>query len=138
MATDCLGPVSAALFAALNVSALTSLTPGGISDSLQQSGAFPRIWFEVFERENRGLGNGSMPEVRILIHIFSKHEGGKEAHAIASQVMALLRDQPLTAAGYAQAGLVFWDSTDPLGDTEIAATRCRELLMTFRTYVEES
>lgn len=138
MATSSLGPVSAGVFAALNVPALTSLVTGGISDSLDQSGAFPRIGFEVEERETRGLGSVGFPEVTLSVHIFSQHEGGKETNAIASAVMALLRDQRITIAGYTQAGAIFWDETISLGEQEIASKRCRETVMRFRIYAEEA
>ena len=51
-----LSPVSAAIYTALNVPALTDLAPGGVSDVIQQGKPYPMVFFEVSEPRQFGEG----------------------------------------------------------------------------------
>ena len=138
MAYLSLDPVSAALYTALNVSALTSLATGGVSADPAQGVTFPFVWFEVLEaRDVRGFGTGGLPEVEVRVHVFSQYEGLKEAHQIAAKVIELLRDQALTVSGYTQAGLVFYDDTVVLPNQMLNGIKAHEVVSRFRIYVEE-
>jgi len=131
-----LSPVSAAVFTALNVAALTALTPGGMGDDIPQPATFPFVWSEVQERDVRGLGRGSLPEVAVRVHAFSTYEGAREAQQITAKVIELLKDQRLTVSGYTQCGEVFYDETVTLPNEAINGVKCYELVALFRIYVE--
>jgi hypothetical protein len=51
-----LAPVSAGVYAALNVVALTALAPGGVCDDVAQNTGFPFVLFEVSERPQPAFG----------------------------------------------------------------------------------
>lgn len=137
MAFLALGPVSVAVFGLLNVAALTSLAPGGVTDDPQQGITFPFVWYEVSEREQRGFGTRGLPEVELRVHVFSTYEGMKEAQTITAKVIELLRDQALTVTGYTHCGHVFYDETVLLPNEELNGVKVREIVSMFRIYVEE-
>lgn len=139
MAYLSLSPVGAGLYTLLNVAALTDLATGGLSDDPAQGTAFPFVWYEIMETEDRrGFGTGGLPEIELRVHTFSSYEGFREAHLINQQVITLLRDQAVTISGYAQAGLIFYDRTVPLADEVLNGVKCHELVSFFRLYAEET
>lgn len=139
MAYLSLDPVSAAVYTALNVSALTDLVPGGISDAPGQGGtSYPLIWYEVSERDVRGLGTGGLPEISLRVHTFSEYGGLIEAQQVNQKVIQLLRDQALTITGYSQCGLVFYDETVLLADEELNGVKVHEIVSLFRIYAQEA
>lgn len=131
-----LSPVSAAVYAALNVAALTALAPGGVHDDVPQAPTFPFVAFDVQERENRGLGRGSLLEVQWRVRAYAATAGMKDAQAIIAKVIELLKDQTLSVSGYAQCGNVFYDETVPGGDELINGIKCHSLVAAGRIYVE--
>lgn len=138
MAYLSLSPVAAAVFAKVNVAAVTVLATGGVHDDVPQAPTFPFVWLEVEElRDVRGFGTGGLPEVRLRAHVFSQYEGMREAQQIMEQVITVLRDASLTVSGYTQAGLVFYDETIPLADEQLHGVKVHELISSFRIYVEE-
>ena len=137
MAYLALDPVSAAIYSKLNVAGLTALAPGGISAAFPQGTALPAVWFEVSERDIRGLGTGGLPEINLRVHTFSAYKGLKEAHQINQKVIELLRDVALTVTGYDMCGHVFYDETILLSDEELNGVKVHELVSRFRVYVEE-
>ena len=138
MAALALSPVSVAVYTVLNVAALTTVAPGGVFDDVPQTPTFPFVWYEVQERERRGFGAGSLPEVELRVHAYSTFTGASEAQSIMQQVIELLKDTSLTVSGYAHAGQVFYDETVPLADELLNGVRVRELVASFRIYVEEA
>lgn len=128
--------MSVAVAGVLNVSSLTTLATGGIYDDLPQGTSFPCVWYEVNERDVRGLGTGALPEVELRVHVFSQYEGMKEAQAIASQAITLLKDQALTVTGWTHCGHVFYDETVAFHNEHIQGVRVREMVAVFRIYVE--
>jgi hypothetical protein len=141
MAYLVLSAVSTAIYTALNVAGLTALVSTRIYDDVPQDPTFPFVWYEVKERDVRGLGTRGLPEVELRVHVFSSvedYEGPKQAQTIGAKVIELLRDQPLTISGYAHCGLVFYDETQLFNDQIIAGVRVRELVSMFRIYAEES
>jgi hypothetical protein len=138
MADLALDPVSDAVYAALNVAALTALATGGISDDPAQGTTFPFVWYEVQEVPAGGFGTGALPEVTLRVHTYSRYEGMKEAQPIAKQIVALLRNQALTVAGYNHCGRVFYDGTFPAPNEELNGVKVHELVSLFRIYVEEA
>lgn len=134
-----LGPVSVGVYTALNVSGLTALVSSRIYDDVPQNPTFPFVWYEADEaRDVRGMGTGGLPEVELRVHVFSTYQGTAEGQAIAKKVIELLKDQALTVSGYAQAGRVFYDSTQVFADQIIQGVKVREFVVQFRVYVEES
>jgi hypothetical protein len=135
-----LSPASAAVYAALNVSALTSLAPGGVSDDVAQNTVFPCVFYEVQESNRGGLGTKPgttrLMEVELRVHVFTASAGLSEAQTIMAKVIELLKD-PLTVTGYASAA-IFHDETVPLSDEMVAGVRVKELVWIGRVFVSEA
>ncbi len=133
-----LSPVSAGIFAALNVAGLTALAPGGVGDDIGQNTGYPYVLYEVSERAMGGLGtkpgHGQLPEIDLRVHVFSRYEGLKEAQAVMDKVMQLLADPP-AVTGYSS-WAIFHDETINLGDQVIAGVKTKEVVGLFRLYVE--
>jgi len=136
-----LSPVSAAIFTALNVAALTALAPGGVGDAVAQVTTFPYVLYEVSERVMGGLG--SKPgtgkrslEVDLRLHVFSTHIGFSEAQAVMAKCIELLKDPP-AVAGYGS-WAIFHDETIPLAGETVAGVRVNELVANMRLYVSEN
>ncbi len=137
-----LGPVSAAVLAALNVQALLTLAPGGPWDEVPRTTTFPNVMFEVFEQRQLGgfgtrRGAGAVLEVEIRVHVYSQYEGMKEAHTVMAKVLELLSPGALTIAGYRSIeGPNFGEAT-PLPDQLVAGVRVNELVSSGQLFVEE-
>lgn len=138
MAYLALDRVSVAIHALLNVAGLTDISTGGVSAMSPQGTEFPYTWFELRERDQRGFGTGGFPEVELRVHAFSATEGPYEAHRMIQKAIELLRDQPLTVTGYAQAGRVFYDETMLLQNELVHGKRVHEAVAIFRVYAEET
>ena len=140
MSYTALSPVSAAVYAALNVSAVTSLLGGGISDDRPQTSAYPCIWFEAAEAEQLGgfgtrPGLGMLPEIDLRVHVLSTYQGLKQAQTIMEQAINALKTAP-AVTGY-DSWAIFHDRTIPLQDELEAGVKVKELVAFFRLYVEE-
>jgi len=136
-----LDPVSAAVYGALNVAALTALAPGGVGDVIEQNTGFPYVLYEVSEANLGGMG--SKPgvgrrtlEVSVRVHVFSSYVGFIEAQQIMATVIQLLADPP-AVTGYGRAA-IFHDDTVPLSAQIIAGVPVNELVGLFRLYLTET
>ncbi len=133
-----LSAVSVGVYAALNVSAVTTLATGGVGDDIAQGTGFPFVLFEVDETPKGGFGTrpgvGQLPQVDLTVHVFSKYEGMSEAQAVMNQVIGALATPP-TVSGYSS-WAIFHDETLNLGDQLIAGIKVKELVARFRLYVE--
>lgn len=139
MAFLALLPVSVAVFTTLNVSALQALVSTRIWDGVPQAPVFPFVFYEVREREERGMGSGyGLPEVELMVHAVSSYEGLQQAQAIMQQCIELLRDQTLTVSAYAPCGRVFYDETLLLPEADLNGVPVRELVARFRLYLQEA
>lgn len=138
MATVALSPVSAAVYGVLQADATLGAMIAGVGDDIRQATAFPYVWFEVRERERRGFGTGTLPEVELRVHCFSSYRGAKEAQDIIDRVVVLLKDQPLTISGFTHCGRVFYDESVLLPDEDVNGVKVRELVALFRVYAEAS
>lgn len=138
MVTLALSPVSAALYGVLSGDSTLSTAVGGrIYDDVRQGVAFPYVWYEARERDVRGFGTGTLPEVELRVHVFSDYRGAKQAHDILDRAIVLLKDQPLTISGFTQAGRVFYDEAVLLPDEDINGVKVREVVALFRVYAEK-
>lgn len=134
-----LAPASAGLYAALNVPAVTSLALGGVGDDIGQGTAFPFVLFEVHETPIGHLGSqpgrsGQLPQIDVLVHVFSQYGGMKDAQAVMAAVIGALVSPP-AVTGYAS-WAIFHDSTINLGDQLVAGVKVKELVARFRWFVE--
>lgn len=140
-----LSPVSAGVYTALNVAAVTNLATGGVGDDLGQrvpatDGSFATfVLFEVHETPIGGFGTkagvtGQLPEIDLLVHVFAQFDGMSTVQAAMNQVIAALVSPP-TVSGYAS-WAIFHDETLNLGDQLVAGLKVKELVARFRLYVE--
>lgn len=139
-AYSALAPVSAAVYTALNVAALTALAPGGVFDAIPQDTTYPAVLFDVQERWQPTLGTKPgvkrVMEMALRLHVFSQHRGMKEAQGVMAKAIQLLADPP-TVSGYAS-WAIFHDETLPLSDQLVAGVPVEELVANFRVFVEEA
>lgn len=139
MAYLSLSPLSAALYAALNVASMQALVGSRIYDDIPRNPTYPLVWFEVQEPgDMRGFGTGGFPETSIRVHALTTYQGEKQGQAILAKAIELLRDVALTVSGYEQAGGVFYDETVVLRDQEIEGVKVQENVAIFRTYLKEA
>lgn len=133
-----LSPVSVGVYAVLNVASLTALAPGGVHDDVPQGTTYPFVLFEVQESRQGGFGTrpglGTLPEIALRVHVFSRFEGFGEAQAVMAKVIELLKDPP-AVSGYSS-WAIFHDETIPLQDQAVNNVKVKELVANFRLYVE--
>jgi hypothetical protein len=134
-----LAPVSAAIYAALNVPAMQALAPGGVWAVTPQGAQFPSLLFVVSENQQLGglgtkVGVGMLPEVGIRLHAFSAYAGFQESHAIIEKARELLADPP-AVAGY-NSWFIAWDDVIPIPDELMGGLRVSEVVANGRLYVE--
>ena len=135
-----LAPVSAAIYMALNVAALTTLAPGGVFDVLPLGTTYPCVLFEVSEQKQFGgfgtqPGRGHLPEIDLRVHVFSQQPKLSDAQAIVAVVLQLLATPPAVTLYGSWA--IFHDQTLDLGDQVVANVTVHEIVATFRLYVEQ-
>jgi len=114
-----LSPASAALYAALNVAALTDLVPGGVGDVIPQGNVRPYVYFEVSAPTQLGgfgtwPGQGDISELEVRLHVISDQENVSQAQGILGVAIGLVY-QPgaLTVAGYTVC------ATQPMPDVQL-------------------
>lgn len=134
-----LGPVTDAVYAALNVAGMTALVGARIYTDVPQAVSFPFVWFEVQETFHGGLGTrpgsaGAAWEMPFRVHVFSTYAGWKEAQPILAKAVELLA-VPLSPVGLSMHA-VFHDDAVPLPDEIVNGVKCRELVQNGRFYVE--
>jgi hypothetical protein len=127
-----LSPVAAAVYAKLQDLAAA----GGVQGDVPQTPTFPFVWFELQERDLRGLGTGYLPELDLRTHVFSQVGNLAEARDLDALVVARLKDQALQIDGFQQCGLVVYDDTIQLHDEELNGVKVHEFVSSFRIYAE--
>ncbi len=144
MSTLALSPVSAGVFAALNVAAITDLATGGISDlEVPTDAGWPRVWFTVSEENARGLGRGGLRKMNLRVFAADRSsseadgtEGVRRLQLLMAQIVYRLEDFELSMDGYRIADSVFYsDTLDPY-DEVIAGVPCKESAANFYFWVE--
>jgi hypothetical protein len=137
-----LQPVANAVYAALNVPALTAAPPDGAGAKRVTGhptpGAFPFVWYELFDESNAGgLGAGPwVMEIDLRIHTFSQAQTLAEAQTITRTAIHLLRNTLLPILGWDH-WAIFWDRNVTLPYEEINGVKVTELVALFRLSVEE-
>src|SRR4051812_6260004 len=102
-------PVAGGLLSFLNVSALLAIAPGGVWGDLPQTQVYPCVLLDVSEdRSQSGLGTkpgtgGSLLQVDLRVHVFSRYGGMKECQAVMAKVIELL-NVAVTVNGYTFCG----------------------------------
>jgi len=136
-----LAPVSAALYGALNVAALTALAPGGVCDDVAQNTGFPFVLLEVTETPRPAFGTqpgiaGATSTIDLRVHVYSQYQGLQEAQAILAKVVELL-EAPVLVTGF-NSWALFFDGAIPVGDELVAGVKCKELVGNFRLEIENT
>ncbi len=136
--------VSAGVYAALNVAAVAGLATGGVGDDIGQrvltaDGSFGTfVLYEVHEAARGGFGTkpgtGQLPQIDLLVHVFSQFDGMSVGQAAMNAVIGALKDAP-TVSGYSS-WAIFHDETINLGDQLVAGLKVKELVARFRLFVE--
>ena len=140
-----ISPVSAAVYTALNVAALTDLAPGGVGDVIPQGNVRPYVFFEVSNPAQHGgfgtyPGHGDVPELEVRIHAISDQPNVSEAQGLVAMAIGLLFEATLVVNGYQ----VCSDKPMPdiqivnLGDQVIANVVVHEEVAIVRLIVENT
>ncbi len=95
MSASPLSPVSAGVFAALDVQAMRDLVPGGINDVVPQLAPRPYLYFDVSTPTQRGgfgsyPGHRDIPECELRIHSISDQENVSQGQAILNAALGLV------------------------------------------------
>lgn len=127
------------MFAALNVAAVTALAPGGAGDDISQNTAYPFVLFELHEKPIGGFGtrpgvSGQLPQIDLIVHVFSQYGGMRETQAVMDAVIGALATPP-PVVGYSS-WAIFHDETIDLGDQDVGGVKVKELIARFRLFVE--
>jgi hypothetical protein len=140
-AVSALSAVSQGIYAALNVSALTSVAgaTGGVHETVPQNTAFPFVLYDVSEDwQHAGLGTkpgdaGRVIEIRLRLYVYSDQDM-KTCQTILAAAIGLLADPP-SATGFSS-WAIFWDDAMPIPDSVIAGRQVKELTANARLYVQ--
>ena len=140
-----LSPVSAVIYAALHVSDLLALAPGGVGDDIPQGAAFPFVLFDVAESDLGSMGTrpgrGRTLQVALRLTVFSQQVGMREAQTVMAKALQLLTAGPLAVqgspAGFEVAACLH-DETIPVGRDLVAGVVVNALVATLRLYVTET
>lgn len=113
-----ISPVSAAIYTALNVAALTDLAPGGVGDVIPQGNVRPYVYFEVSNPTQLGgfgtyPGHGDVPELEVRVHAISDQPNVSECQALLAIAIGLLFETVLSVSGYRVC------SNKPMSDIQI-------------------
>ncbi len=132
-------PVGEAIFGLLQDASLQSALGGRLADELPESPSYPCGFYEFLsETDQRGLGQGGLPELDLRTHVFSKIGSLSQARAIDMQIVALLKDALITVTGYAQCGRIVYRETVTLRDQEMNGDRVHEVCSLFTVWVEQN
>lgn len=131
-------PLMEGLYTLLQNAGVQAAAVGGVQTDVPANPVLPFLWVEcVDETDRRGFGTGGLPEVRIRTHAFSEIGSLSEAQTLSRLAIGVLRDAPVTVAGYTQCGLVFYDDSMTLKDQILNGIKVHEVVANFRIYVEE-
>lgn len=143
MASSALQPVSAAIFALLNVASLKAAYPtgsgcvGGVTDNPTGT-TFPFLWYEVKGTDIGGLGRGpDLTQIELRLHVFSTWNGMLEAQRIMREAIRLLKYTTPMVSGYTMPEIGRPHDEIPLPFEEINGVKVRELVTIWDLFVEE-
>jgi len=138
-----LGPVSAAIFAILNVASLKAAYPtgagcvGGVTDNPTGT-TYPLLWYEVRGTDISGLGQGpDTTEIELRLHVFSTWNGMLEAQRIMREAIRLLKYSMPTVAGYTMPMIGRPTDEIPLPFEELNGVKVRELVTIWTLFADE-
>ena len=137
MARSALEPVSEAVYAALNVSGLTSLV-GGLHESVPQSPTYPFVWWQLRETDTTGTFTQVFKTCDLSVHCFSTYQGSQEAQQVISKVVELLRGASLSPTAHT-ALIVTHEGTRAMADKRSASGELvKHLVAEFELLVSEN
>jgi len=139
-AYSALPAVSAAVFAALNVSAYLTFSPGGVRDDVVLGTAYPFTLYSVIEHNLGGLGTRAGTtrtlEIDLRLHVFTQQGGWSRAHTAMAKAIELLRTPP-AVTGFGSWAIVH-DETIPLRSEVVSGVVVNELVANMRLWVTEA
>ena len=145
MPDSAIGPVSAAIFARLNVASLKAAVPtgagclGGVTDNPPQTPVWPFLWYELSESDLSGLGDGpATSELQLRLHVFSQYQGAVEEQRIMREAIRLLKFTEPTVVGYQVPKINRpHDPGIQLPFEELNGVKCREFVSIWTVFADE-
>ena len=142
-----LSPVSVAVYARLNVAAMTALGVTKVSEDVPQTTTLPYVEFAVREAIQFGgfgtqHGHGQLPFVEVRVHAFdgvSGVTGRKRLQSIIDKAIELMVETPLTVTGYRvhSAGTPIVEEILDLLDEPMGGINVKEEVVTFGYWMEQ-
>ena len=120
------------IYAALNVSAITSTLNCGVYDEVVEGNPYPFITLGEETVNDYGTKDLNGGDYTINIHIWSQYKGSKQTKEIMDKVHDLLHDIDLTVSGFNLINLRFEFSDimrDPDGVTRHGVMRFRAIIL---------
>ena len=124
--------LQSAVYAALNVSAITSTLSCGVYDEVVEGNSYPFITLGEETAIDYSTNNLVGAETTINIHIWSRYKGSKQTKQIMDKIHDLLHDVSLTVSGVNLINLRFEYSDimrDPDGITRHGVMRFRAITL---------
>lgn len=115
---DALSPLLAAVFALLNVSAVTDLATGGVWDEPPQNTAMPYVFLQAPNGQRWDAMRSPGTDATFDVHVVSNFPGKTQALAILDQVIRLVDGERPTVEGQTVVRLR-WDRTETYRDPEL-------------------
>lgn len=142
MSTSAHGPVSAALYTALNVAGMTAIATGGVYDwaGVPSAVSYPFLAFMVHELPGKRLiGTGKRCEV--TVQAFAQPGGSVgpvlQVNNIIAKAVELLEFQAITVTGF-DSCLITYEGSNPPGLEEINGITTVRKAGRFAWVVQES
>tara|TARA_R100000734_G_C3319162_1_gene114470 strand:+ start:1984 stop:2385 length:402 start_codon:yes stop_codon:yes gene_type:complete len=124
--------LQSAVYAALNVSAITSTLSCGVYDEVIEGNSYPFITLGEETAIDYSTNNLVGAETTINIHVWSRYKGSKETKEILDKIHDLLHDVNLSVTGVNLINLRFEYSDimrDPDGITRHGVMRFRAITL---------
>lgn len=131
-------PVLQAVFGVLQDATLQAAIGGRLFDDIPEDTPRPCMLMEILdERDLRGFGMGTLPELDLRTHAYSDSGSMMQAQDINRQAVALLKDAALTVTGFSQAGRVTYRRSVTVKDEVLHGVKVHEIVSLFTVWVEQ-
>lgn len=130
-------PVTAAVYTALNVAAMTALATGGVYAHVPQATAFPYVRIDSPVESRFDTMGRAGKELSISVHAFSTYAGPTQAAGILSKAIELLHYQALSITGHDTVTVQYETGSDA-GDEIVNGVTVYHYVAIFRLLVQQT
>ena len=130
----------AAIYTALNVSAITSTLGCGVYDHVPQAPTFPYLRMQSPTETRQDTFGKAGKDCTVQVHFFTSsetYEGAGRAQALLSAVIGLLHYVPFAVTGFDHLACQYENGFDA-GDDDVNGQVIKHYVATFRVQVMET